>query len=110
LAMNRGEKENILRVSFLIDTEKIFGYLATNLIKNEKSMTVPLVEAAYKDSYQRFIGPAIEREIRNELTEIAEEQAISIFGENLRNLLLQPPMKGKVVMGFDPAYRTGCKL
>lgn len=110
LAMNRGEKENILRVAFAIDTEKIFGYLKTNLIKNENSVTAPIVEAAYKDSYQRFIGPAIEREIRNELMEVAEEQAISIFGENLRNLLLQPPMKGKVVMGFDPAYRTGCKL
>ncbi|MDK6338489.1 RNA-binding transcriptional accessory protein, partial [Escherichia coli] len=70
----------------------------------------PYIEAAYLDSYKRFIGPAIEREIRNELTEKADEQAIAIFGENLRNLLLQSPLKGNVVLGFDPAYRTGCKL
>ena len=73
-------------------------------------MTAPYVKEAINDAYNRFIGPAIEREIRNELTEVAEEQAIHVFGDNLRNLLLQPPMKGKVVMGFDPAYRTGCKL
>lgn len=110
LAMNRGEKEDILKISFKVDTTKIFGYLEKQLIKNQKSFVVSLIQAAYEDSYNRFIGPAIEREIRNELTEAAEEQAIAVFGENLRNLLLQPPMKGKVVMGFDPAYRTGCKL
>lgn len=110
LAINRGEKTDILKVAFKIDTDKIYGYLESNLIKNKNSFTAPLIKAAYEDSYQRFIGPAIERELRNELTEVAEEQAISVFGENLRNLLLQAPMKGKVVMGFDPAYRTGCKL
>lgn len=110
LAINRGEKTDILKVAFKVDTDKIYGYLESNLIKNKNSITASLVKAAYEDSYQRFIAPAIEREIRNELTETAEEQAISVFGENLRNLLLQPPMKGKVVMGFDPAYRTGCKL
>ena len=110
LAMNRGEKENILKVSLHIDVEKIYDYLSKQMIKNAQSFVVPFIENACQDSYQRFIGPAIEREIRNELTEIAEEQAISVFGENLRNLLLQAPMKGKVVMGFDPAFRTGCKL
>ncbi|WP_430607842.1 S1 RNA-binding protein [Enterococcus sp. AZ170] len=111
LATNRGEKEDILKVAILVDEEKISSYLERQLIGNNKqSTTVPYVEAAYLDSYKRFIGPAIEREIRNELTEKADEQAINIFGENLRNLLLQPPLKGKVVLGFDPAYRTGCKL
>ncbi|MBL1230743.1 RNA-binding transcriptional accessory protein [Enterococcus sp. BWB1-3] len=111
LATNRGEKEEILKVSLLVDESKIHDYLKRQLIgKNEQSVTACYVEAAYQDSYKRFIGPAIEREIRNELTEKADEQAIKIFGENLRNLLLQPPLKGKVVLGFDPAYRTGCKL
>lgn len=110
LAINRGEKADILKIQLKIDTEKIYGYLEKQLIKETNSFTAPLIRAAYEDSYQRFIGPAIERELRNELTEKAEEQAISVFGENLRNLLLQAPMKGKVVMGFDPAYRTGCKL
>lgn len=111
LATNRGEKEDILKVAILVDEEKISSYLERQLIGNNKqSSSAPYVEAAYLDSYKRFIGPAIEREIRNELTEKADEQAINIFGENLRNLLLQPPLKGKVVLGFDPAYRTGCKL
>lgn len=110
LAINRGEKEGILRVAMEVDTQKIFEYLGKHFIKDNTSIVVPYVKAAYEDSYQRFIGPAIEREIRNELTEAAEEQAINVFGENLRNLLLQPPLKGKIVMGFDPAYRTGCKL
>lgn len=111
LATNRGEKEDILKVAILVDEEKIASYLERQLIgKNTQSPAANYVEIAYLDSYKRFIGPAIEREIRNELTEKADEQAINIFGENLRNLLLQPPLKGKVVLGFDPAYRTGCKL
>lgn len=110
LATNRGEKEEILKVSLAIDEEKIFNYLERQLIKVSDSSATPFVQEAIQDSYKRFIGPAIEREIRNELTEKADEQAIAIFGENLRNLLLQPPLKGKVILGFDPAYRTGCKL
>ncbi|WP_206911529.1 S1 RNA-binding protein [Enterococcus sp. DIV0840] len=111
LATNRGEKEDILKVALLVEEEKINSYLERQLIGNNKqSPTATYVETAYLDSYKRFIGPAIEREIRNELTEKADEQAINIFGENLRNLLLQPPLKGKVVLGFDPAYRTGCKM
>ncbi|MDA9470092.1 Transcription accessory protein (S1 RNA-binding) [Enterococcus sp. 5H] len=111
LATNRGEKEEILKVAILVDEEKIKAYLERQIVgDNQQALTVSYVEAAYLDSYKRFIGPAIEREIRNELTEKADEQAINIFGENLRNLLLQPPLKGKVVLGFDPAYRTGCKM
>ncbi len=111
LATNRGEKEDILKVALLVEEEKIAAYLERQLIGNNKqSPTASYVETAYLDSYKRFIGPAIEREIRNELTEKADEQAITIFGENLRNLLLQSPLKGKVVLGFDPAYRTGCKM
>ena len=110
LASNRGEKEEILKVSIVVEEEKIFDYLERHLVTNNRSITVEFIREAYKDSYKRVIGPAIEREIRNELTEDADEQAINIFGENLRNLLLQPPLKGKVVLGFDPAYRTGCKL
>lgn len=111
LATNRGEKEEILKVAIVVDEQKIYEYLNSQLIgKQSQSETAAYVEKAYLDSYKRFIAPAIEREIRNELTEKADEQAITIFGENLRNLLLQPPLKGKVVLGFDPAYRTGCKL
>lgn len=110
LASNRGEKEEILKISIVVEEEKIFEYLERQLVQNTRAVTAEFVREAYKDSYKRFIGPAIEREIRNELTEEADEQAINIFGENLRNILLQPPLKGKVVLGFDPAYRTGCKL
>lgn len=110
LACNRGEKEGILSVSLESDETKIFDYLYHQLIKDASSPAEPIVTAAYQDAYKRFIRPAIEREIRNELKEKADEQAITIFGENLRNLLLQPPLKGKTVLGFDPAYRTGCKL
>ncbi|GAA3022693.1 Tex family protein [Tetragenococcus solitarius] len=110
LACNRGEKEGILNVSLEIDETKIFHYLYRQLVKDESSPAVSLVVAAYEDAYKRFIGPGIERELRNELKEKADEQAITIFGENLHNLLLQPPLKGKTVLGFDPAYRTGCKL
>lgn len=110
LACNRGEKEGILTISLENDETKVFAYLNHQLIKDGNSPAVPLIVAAYQDAYKRFIGPAVKREIRNELTQKADEQAIAIFGENLRNLLLQSPLKGKTVMGFDPAYRTGCKL
>ena len=110
LAMNRGEKTGILKVAIAVDEEKIFAYLSKKVLKNPNSIAAPYVKAACEDSYRRFIGPAIERELRNELTEAADAQAIDVFGDNLRNLLLQPPLKGKVVLGLDPAYRTGCKL
>lgn len=111
LATNRGEKEGILKVNIEVDTNKIHEYLAKHIIpKKASELVVEKLTTAYEDAYKRFIQPAIEREIRNELTEKADEQAIDVFGENLRNLLLQSPLKGKVVMGFDPAYRTGCKL
>lgn len=110
LATNRGEKEDILKVFLQVDEAAILSYLDRQIVKNPASPSSSFVREAYQDSYKRFIQPAIERELRNELTEKADEQAIAIFGENLRNLLLQPPLKGKVVLGFDPAYRTGCKL
>ena len=110
LATNRGEKEEVLKVALVVDEAKITDYFERQLIKHTNSPAAPFVREAYLDAYKRFIAPAIEREIRNELTEKADEQAIAIFGENLRNLLLQPPLKGKIVLGFDPAYRTGCKL
>nr|WP_302473185.1 Tex family protein [Heyndrickxia coagulans] len=110
LALNRGEKENILRVSVEADTERILAYLNRQVIRNEASITARIVKEAVEDGYKRLIEPAIEREIRNELSEKAEDRAIHIFAENLRNLLLQPPLKGKTVLGVDPAYRTGCKL
>ncbi|HEN2077237.1 TPA: Tex family protein [Enterococcus faecium] len=110
LATNRGEKEDILKVFFQVDEAAILAYLDRQIVKNPASPSSSFVREAYQDSYKRFIQPAIERELRNELTEKADEQEIAIFGENLRNLLLQPPLKGKVVLGFDPAYRTGCKL
>lgn len=110
LALNRGEKEDILRVSIKVNTDKILQYINKYFIKNEHSNTAPAVAEAIEDGYKRLIEPAIERELRNELTEKAENQAIHIFSENLRNLLLQPPLKGKIVLGVDPAFRTGCKL
>ncbi|EGP5510775.1 RNA-binding transcriptional accessory protein [Enterococcus faecium] len=110
LATNRGEKEDILKVFLQVDEAAILAYLDRQIVKNPASPSSSFVREAYQDSYKRFIQPAIERELRNELTEKADEQAIAIFGENLRNLLLQPPLKGKVVLGLDPAYRTGCKL
>ncbi|HGF7253013.1 TPA: Tex family protein [Enterococcus faecium] len=110
LATNRGEKEEVLKVFLQVDEAAVLAYLDRQLVKNPASPSSSFIREAYQDSYKRFIQPAIERELRNELTEKADEQAIAIFGENLRNLLLQPPLKGKVVLGFDPAYRTGCKL
>ncbi|WP_343797189.1 Tex family protein [Bacillus carboniphilus] len=110
LAVNRGEKEDILKVSIKPDVEKIMEYIERKWIKNSVSVAAPFVKFAAEDGYKRLIQPSIEREIRNELTEKAEERAIEIFAENLRNLLLQPPLKGSVMLGVDPAYRTGCKL
>lgn len=112
LAINRGEKEKILRVSIDYDKDKVTKYFNQKIFKKD-APTYPneeRLEKAIQDSLKRFIIPAIEREIRNEMTEVGDSQAIHIFGLNLKQLLLQPPMKGKVVMGFDPAYRTGCKL
>lgn len=110
LALNRGEKEDVLRVAIKPNVERNMDYLTKKWIKNSNSFVVETVVEAVEDGYKRLIQPSIEREIRNELTEKAEERAIHIFSENLRNLLLQPPLKGKVVLGVDPAYRTGCKL
>ncbi len=110
LALNRGETEEILRISIKPDIDFILKYLDKKWVKDVRSLVAPLVKEAYEDGYKRLIQPSIEREIRNELTEKAEEQAIMIFAENLRKLLLQPPLKGKVVLAVDPAYRTGCKL
>jgi protein Tex len=110
LALNRGEKEDVLRVSIRMNLDLIMSYLSRRWIKRQNSPTVAIVLEAIEDSYKRLIQPSIEREIRNELTDKGEVQAIHIFSENLRNLLLQPPLKGKVVLGVDPAYRTGCKL
>lgn len=111
LALNRGEKEGVLTVSLEVDKERAYSYLFKQVIpEGSNSPVVDLVKEAIRDSYQRFIKPSIERELRSQLTERAETQAIEVFGENLRNLLLQAPLKDKIVMGFDPAYRTGCKL
>ncbi|GLB60998.1 Tex family protein, partial [Cytobacillus sp. NCCP-133] len=110
LALNRGEKEEVLKVNIKPNTDFILNYLNKMWVKDDRSLAAPIVKEAIEDGYKRLIQPSIEREIRNELTEKAEEQAIMIFSENLRKLLLQPPLKGKVVLGVDPAYRTGCKL
>ncbi|WP_416829383.1 Tex family protein [Ectobacillus polymachus] len=110
LAMNRGEKEDIVKISVVPPVDEIIHYLKKRIIASASSPAVPFVEEAIEDGYKRLIQPSIEREIRKELTEVAEKQAIHIFSENLRNLLLQPPLKGKLVLGVDPAYRTGCKL
>lgn len=111
LALNRGEKEDVLTVKVVVDEERILEYLFDQTIPETAiSGAIALVQEANEDSYKRFIQPAIEREIRSTLTEEAEDQAIDVFGENLRNLLLQAPLKGKTILGFDPAYRSGCKL
>ncbi|MGR6899018.1 Tex family protein [Rummeliibacillus sp. BSL5] len=110
LAINRGEKEDILKIGIEVPTESIYQLMRKKWIVSTSSPSSKLVEVAMEDAYKRLIQPSIEREIRNELTDKAETQAIHIFSENLRNLLLQPPMKGKYVLGVDPAYRTGCKL
>lgn len=111
LAMNRGEKEGVLSLSVDIDEERIDGYIMKQEIQAGKlTPAVEKVKEAITDAYKRFISPAIERELRNELTEKAEDQAIQVFGDNLSNLLLQAPLKDQVILGLDPAYRTGCKL
>ncbi len=110
LALNRGEKENILSVSIDINLDDIVLFIRKNIIKNDKSFICDIVNDAIIDSYKRLIAPSIEREIRSELTEHADEVAIDSFGKNLEKLLLQPPMKDKMILGLDPAYRTGCKL
>ncbi len=109
LAINRGEKEKILSVKIVSNEDKIINYLESNLLKGNKE-TDKLLSESIKDSLKRLIYPSIEREIRNELTDKGEEGAINIFKENLKALLLQAPIKGKVVMGYDPGFRTGCKI
>ena len=110
LALNRGEAEKVLTVKVNAPEERILRYLEKKLITKENEYTTPVICAAVEDSYDRLIAPAIEREIRNDLTEKAEDGAINVFGRNLEQLLLQPPIAGKVVLGWDPAFRTGCKL
>ena len=110
LALNRGEAEKVLTVKVNAPKERILRYLEKKLITKENEYTTPVICAAVEDSYDRLIAPAIEREIRNDLTEKAEDGAINVFGKNLEQLLLQPPIAGKVVLGWDPAFRTGCKL
>ena len=110
LAVNRGEKEGVLSVSLEYNKEYIYNYLEKKLIKDENSECAVYVKDAIVDSYKRLIGPSVEREIRSELTEKSEEGAIEVFAKNLENYLLTPQMKDKMILGLDPAYRTGCKL
>ncbi len=110
LALNRGEAEKVLTVKLIAPEERILRYLEKQVIRQDNPYTTPVLREAAEDSYDRLIGPAIEREIRSELTEKAEDGAIKVFGKNLEQLLLQPPIAGQVVLGWDPAFRTGCKL
>ena len=110
LALNRGENEKILTVKIEAPEEQIIRFLEKKVITPENENTTPALQQAIQDSYDRLIAPAIERDIRNELTEKAEDGAITVFGKNLEQLLMQPPIAGKVVLGWDPAFRTGCKL
>ena len=110
LALNRGEKEKVLTVKIKPPVDKIIAYLEKQIITSDNRFTTPLLKEAIADSYDRLIAPSIERDIRNELTEKAEDGAITVFGKNLKQLLLQPPIAGHVVLGWDPAFRTGCKL
>lgn len=110
LALNRGEKEKFLSVKIEAPQEDVLRYLEKQIIRRENSYTTPVLKETIEDSYKRLIAPAIEREIRNELTEKAEDGAIEVFGKNLEQLLMQPPITGKTVLGWDPAFRTGCKL
>ena len=110
LALNRGESEKILKVSILVEEERLTDYLKKQIIVNEKAETAAVLAEAIEDSYDRLIAPSIEREVRNMLTENAEDGAIKVFGKNLAQLLMQPPIQGKVTLGWDPAFRTGCKL
>ncbi|MCQ2549115.1 MAG: RNA-binding transcriptional accessory protein [Lachnospiraceae bacterium] len=110
LALNRGENEKVLVVKVEAPEERIIRFLETKVITKENPITTPLLQETIADSYSRLIAPAIEREVRNDLTEKAENSAITVFGKNLEQLLMQPPIAGKVVLGWDPAFRTGCKL
>ncbi len=110
LALNRGEKEDFLNVRIDVNEDLCLNFLMTNTIKNTNPEMAKYVVSAVEDSLKRLIFPSLERDIRNQLTELSEDQAIKVFSENLRNLLLQPPVKDRVVLGLDPAYRTGCKL
>ncbi len=110
LALNRGEAEKVLNVSVQAPEERILRYLEKMVMTSENEYTTPILKEVVADSYQRLIAPAIEREVRNDLTEKAEDGAISVFGKNLHQLLMQPPIAGKTVLGWDPAFRTGCKL
>ena len=110
LAINRGEKEKFLTVKIEAPEDEIIGWLERKVIRSDNPYTAPVLKETVEDSYHRLIAPAIEREIRSELTEKAEDGAIEVFGKNLHQLLMQPPIAGKVVLGWDPAFRTGCKL
>ncbi|WP_107572135.1 Tex family protein [Clostridioides difficile] len=110
LAINRGEKENFLKVKLEINNDKVLNYIINEYVNDKNFKNKEEIVNSIEDSYKRLIFPSIEREIRNHLTEIAQERAISVFGKNVKSLLLQPPVKDKVVMGFDPAFRTGCKI
>ncbi|MHB2154868.1 Tex family protein [Calditrichota bacterium GD2] len=110
LAINRGETEGVLKVSVEVDSQKMIGLIEALYVKNEKSIFIDYLRQAIADSFTRLIFPSIQREVRGALTEKADEHAIAVFAENLRNLLLQPPVRGKMIMGIDPGFRTGCKV
>ena len=110
LALNRGENEKVLTVKVNAPVERIIRYLEKKIITSDNTYTTPVLQEVVQDAYDRLIAPAIEREVRNELTERAEDGAINVFGKNLEQLLMQPPIAGRVVLGWDPAFRTGCKL
>ena len=110
LAINRGEKEKVLTVKIQAPEEDILRYLEKQVITKDNPNTTETLKAVVEDSYRRLIAPAIEREIRSDLTEKAEDGAIKVFKKNLEQLLMQPPIEGQVVLGWDPAFRTGCKL
>lgn len=110
LAINRAEKEKMVNVTIEVPEEKLIGWLKRQVVHQKNPYTTEMLEAAAEDSYRRLIAPAVEREVRNALTEKAEEGAMTVFGKNLQQLLMQPPIKGQTVLGWDPAFRTGCKL
>ena len=110
LAINRAEKEKMVNVTIEVPEEKLIGWLKRQVVHQKNPYTTEMLEAAAEDSYRRLIAPAVEREVRNALTEKAEEGAMTVFGKNLKQLLMQPPIKGQTVLGWDPAFRTGCKL
>ncbi|MFQ9107944.1 MAG: Tex family protein [Coprococcus sp.] len=110
LAINRAEKEKMVNVTIEVPEEKLVGWLKRQVVHQKNPYTTEMMEAAAEDSYRRLIAPAVEREVRNALTEKAEEGAMTVFGKNLQQLLMQPPIKGQTVLGWDPAFRTGCKL